>query len=193
MAAVLHFSSLAWPLLHIGDLRFIEPAESHHLFGAGFLFIGAVMALEGLSGRVWHRSRLRTVTFPAILVLLGWGLIFVSAVEPRARVVHFSMAFPMIAGGWAEARSRLEDFPRKYADVFIVAGIGAAGLETLLFHLTGPAPVVAVHVSLVVVAVAVAGLRLYQSARQQSLARSLLLSGAVMALGAATWVDAFFQ
>src|SRR3972149_4920751 len=120
MSAALDLANAFQPLLHIGELRMVQPAESHHVFGAGFLFIGSLMTVEGLSGRGWHRSRARTLMFPAVLILLGWGMIAVTAVEPQARLVHFSMGLPMIAGGWAEARSRLDGFPRPDADVLIV-------------------------------------------------------------------------
>ena len=87
-------------ILHVGNLKFLHPAESHHAFGAGFLLIGAMMTAEVLSGKVWHRSQIRTLMFPATLIMLGWGMMLVTTVEPRARLVHLSMGIPMVAGGW---------------------------------------------------------------------------------------------
>src|SRR4029450_4775686 len=143
-------------LLHIGgDLRFLRPAESHHLFGAGFLLIGALMTAESLSGRVWHTSRLRTLMFPAILIMLGWGMVGVTALEPNARAVHLSMGLPMIAGGWAEARSRLENFPHRYADTFIIAGLVMSSIDTVIFHLNGATPTIVSHAGLAVLALVV--------------------------------------
>lgn len=183
-------------LLHIGgNLRFLRPAESHHAFGAGFLFIGALMTVESLSGQVWHRSRMRTLIFPMILIFLGWGMLAVTAFEPRARVVHLSMGLPMIAGGWAEARSRLENFPHRYADAFIVAGLVMSSIDTVIFHLNG-APTSAVvlsHGGLAIIALIVAALRIYQSGAPQSLGRSLLVSAAVTAIALDLWIDALFQ
>ena len=185
----------SWVVLHIGNLKFLQPAESHHAFGAGFLLIGAMMTAETLSGRVWHRTQLRTLMFPATLVMLGWGMMFVTAVEPRARLVHLSMGIPMIAGGWAEARSRLDNYPRRYADMLIVSGLCIGALDTVFFHLDGPAtdPVIITHMAIAVVAVTLAGLRLYQSASPQSLNRGLLMSAGVVAASGALWIDALFQ
>ena len=193
MAAVFDLASLAWPLLHLGQFRVVQPAESHHLFGAGFLFIGSLMAVEAFAGGVWHRSRARTLLFPAILVFLGWGMIVVTFIEPNARLVHFSMGVPMIAGGWAEARSRLDGFPRKYADILIVSGLVLASLETMAFHLNGSMPIVVTHVGIITLALTIAGLRLYQTGNPASLARSLLISVAIVAIGLDLWVDGFFQ
>lgn len=184
-------------LLHLGDLdlRFLQPAESHHLFGAGFLFIGVLMLAESLSGKVWHRSQLRTLVFPGILVFLGWGMLVVTFVEPNARIVHFTMAIPMIAAGWAEARCRLDGFPRKYADAFIVPALVLAAIDTLLFHLQGPplSGSVLTHAGLAMLALLIAALRLYQSAQPQSLMRGSLLAVAVLAVGIDLWVDGLFQ
>ncbi|HLF77469.1 MAG TPA: hypothetical protein VJB57_08250 [Dehalococcoidia bacterium] len=190
------FADPSWVALHIGDnLRFIRPAESHHAFGAGFLLIGAMMSAETLTGRVWHRSQVRSLMFPATLVMLGWGMMIVTAVEPNARIVHLSMGVPMIAGGWAEARSRLDGFPRRYADLFIVPGLVLASLDTVFYHLNGPPtnPVLITHVCLAIVAVTIGGLRLYQSASPQSLTRGLMVSAGVLAVGCSLWIDAFFQ
>src|SRR3989304_46796 len=96
MSAALDLANSFQPLLHIRELRMVQPAESHHVFGAGFLFIGSLMTVEGLSGRVWHRSRARTLMFPAVLILLGWGMIAVTAIEPRARPLLISLALVAI-------------------------------------------------------------------------------------------------
>jgi hypothetical protein len=181
--------------LHIGDLRFLQPFESHHLFGAGFIFIGTLMIAESLAGKIWHASLMRTLVFPATLVFLGWGMIVVTFVEPNARLVHLAMGIPMIAAGWAEARCRLDNFPRRYADAFIVPALLLASLETLGFHLQGPplSASVLTHGGLAALAIVIAGLRLYQSGSPQSLLRGVLVAGAVIAVGLDLWVDGFFQ
>jgi hypothetical protein len=78
------------------------------------------MTGERLSGSVWFRSRLRTMIFPATLIMLGWGMLAVTIIEPNARPAHFAMGVPMVVGGWAEARNRMGQMPRSYADVFII-------------------------------------------------------------------------
>jgi hypothetical protein len=184
-------------LLHLPtpeDLYWIpRPAESHHVFGAGLLFVAALIAVEALAGGVWHRSAIRRMLFPAILVFLGWGMILVAFIEPAARLVHVTMGLPMIAGGWAEARYRLGEIDRRYADVLVVPALILAAIDTLGFHLGGPTPVVVSHLGLGIIVIAIAGLRLHQSAQPASLYRGLLISGALAMVALDLWVDAFFQ
>jgi hypothetical protein len=184
-------------LLHLptpDDIWWIpRPFESHHAFGAGILLVAALIATEALAGEVWHRNMLRRMMFPAILILLGWGLVLVAFIEPYARVVHVTMGLPMIAGGWAEARYRLGEMDRKYADALVVPSLCLAAFDTLAFHLAGPTTVVVSHIGLGLVVFLIAGLRLYQSARPQSLPRALFISAALVLLAGTLWLDAFFQ
>ena len=184
-------------LLHIPtpeELWWIpRPPESHHVFGAGLLLVAVLIAAEALAGNVWHRSMVRRMTFPAILIFLGWGLVLVAFIEPYARLVHLTMGLPMIVGGWAEARYRLGEIDRKYADAFLVPALGLAAFDTLAFHTTGELAVVISHVGIGLIVFLVAGLRLYQSARPQSVPRALLISAALVLLAGDLWLDAFFQ
>jgi hypothetical protein len=184
-------------LLHLPtpeDIYWIpRPAESHHVFGAGLLLVASLIAVEALSGSVWHRSMFRRMLFPAILVFLGWGMILVAFIEPNARLVHVTMGLPMIAGGWAEARYRLGEIDRRYADVLVVPALILAAVDTLGFHLSGPSAVVYSHLGLGLIVIVIAWLRLHQSAKPASLARALLISFALTALALDLWVDAFFQ
>ncbi|HEU0074471.1 MAG TPA: hypothetical protein VFS30_10700 [Dehalococcoidia bacterium] len=184
-------------LLHLPtpeDIWWIpRPPESHHVFGAGLLLVAALIAAEALAGEVWHRSMVRRMMFPGILIFLGWGLVLVAFIEPYARLVHVSMGLPMIVGGWAEARYRLGEIDRKFADALIVPALGLAAFDTLSFHTTGDLPVVISHIGVGLVVLLVAGLRLYQSAQPQSAMRSLLISGALTLLAGNLWLDAFFQ
>jgi hypothetical protein len=184
-------------LLHLPtpeDLWWIpRPAESHHVFGAGLLFVAALLAVEAFAGEVWHRSMFRRMLFPAILIFLGWGMVLVAFVEPAARLVHVTMGLPMIAGGWAEARYRLGEIDRRYADALVAPALVLAAVDTLGFHLTGPAPVVISHIGLGLIVLGLAGLRLYQSNQPKSLPRSLLISLALALIAVDLWVDAFFQ
>jgi hypothetical protein len=190
-------ASLQPVLLHLPtpeDLYWIpRPAESHHVFGAGLFLVALIIAVEALAGGVWHRSLLRRMLFPAILVFLGWGMVLVAFVEPAARLVHVTMGLPMIAGGWAEARYRLGEIDRRFADVLVVPALVLAALDTLVFHVTGPTPIVVSHVGLGILVLAVAGLRLHQSAQPRSVARALLISFALTTLALDLWVDALFQ
>jgi hypothetical protein len=170
-----------------------RPFESHHVFGAGLLFVAVLIAVEAVAGEVWHRDMLRRMMFPVILVFLGWGLVLVAFIEPQARVVHVTMGLPMIVGGWAEARYRLGEIDRKFADALIVPALGLAAFDTLAFHTTGTPPVVISHVGLGMLVFLVAGLRLYQSADPRSLPRALLISLALVLLAGDLWIDAFFQ
>lgn len=184
-------------LLHLPtpeDLPWIpRPAESHHAFGAGLIFIALLLVAESLAGKVWHRSMLRRMLFPGILVFLGWGMVLVAFIEPGARLVHVTMGLPMIAGGWAEGRYRLGEVDRRYADSLIVPSLVLAAIDTLGFHVSGEMPVVASHVGLGLIVLMLAGLRLYQSAQPASFHRSLLISLAIALVGLDLWLDAFFQ
>ena len=170
-----------------------RPFESHHVFGAGLLLVAALIATEALAGEVWHRDMKRRMLFPAILIVLGWGLVLVAFIEPYARLVHVTMGLPMIVGGWAEARYRLGEMDRKYADALIVPALMLAAFDTLAFHTTGAPAVVVSHVGLGVIVLLIAGLRLYQSARPQSMLRSLMISAALVLLAGDLWLDALFQ
>lgn len=184
-------------LLHLPtpeDLPWIpRPAESHHMFGAGLIFIALVLVAESLAGKVWHRSMFRRMLFPGILVFLGWGMVLVAFIEPNARLVHVTMGLPMIAGGWAEARYRLGELDRRYADALVVPSLVLGSIDTLGFHVSGDMPVVMSHVGLGLMVLVIAALRLYQSAQPASLQRSLLISLALAFVGLDLWLDAFFQ
>lgn len=184
-------------LLHLptpDDVWWIpRPPESHHVFGAGMFLVAALFAAEALAGGVWHRSMLRRMLFPSILVFLGWGMVLVAFVEPAARLVHVTMGIPMIAGGWAEARYRLGEIDRKYADVLVVPALILASIDTLGFHVSGPPEVVASHVGLGIIVLGIAWLRFNQSQKPASLYRALAISLALAVLAVDLWADAFFQ
>jgi hypothetical protein len=190
-------ATLAFPtILHIGaDHWFVPlPLESHHTFGTGFIVIGSLMAAEGLGGSVWHRSQLRRLILPAMLVFLGWGMIVVTFVEPQARLVHLAMGLPLIVGGWAEAHHRAGAMSRRYADAFVVPALLIAAFDTAAFHVSG-APLSGgfiTHLSLAITAVAIAGARLYQAQSPTSLPRALLLAAFVGLIGLELYLDAVF-
>jgi hypothetical protein len=152
------------------------------------------MIAERLSGSVWYRSRFRTMIFPATLIMLGWGMLAVTAIEPRARIAHFAMGVPMIVGGWAEARYRLGQMPRSYADAFIIPALFFAAVDTAGFHLTGSptSPGFLTHLSLAVTAVALAGLRYNESGDVMSLSRGMAMSFGVMLIAFELYMDALF-
>jgi hypothetical protein len=173
----------------------IKPAESHHVFGAGFLLIGALLAVEGLAGGVWHENKLRSMIFPAVLVTMGAGMLAVTIIEPGARIAHFAMGMPLALGGWAEARHRDGLMSRRYADVLIVLGLLFAAVETGLFHLGADQArgVFLSHVGLIVMALVIAALRLYQGRAPASLPRSLVMAGAIVVVGLILFTDSQFQ
>ena len=170
-----------------------RPAESHHAFGAGLIFVALLLVAESLAGKVWHRSMLRRMMFPSILMFLGVGMVLVAFIEPGARLVHVTMGLPMMAGGWAEARYRVGEMDRRYADALVVPALILASIDTLGFHVGGEMPVIMSHVGLGMMVLIIAGLRLYQSGQPASLQRGLLLSLAIVFVGLDLWLDAFFQ
>jgi hypothetical protein len=187
----------ALPLLHISVEHewMIKPAESHHVFGAGFLLVGALLAVEALAGGVWHESKLRSMIFPMVLVTMGAGMLAVTLIEPNARIAHFAMGMPLALGGWAEARHRDGVMTRGYADGLIIVGLIFAAIEIGMFHLGGDlaSGVFLSHVGLIVMAIATAGLRFYQGREPTSLPRALLIAGAITLVALILFTDSQFQ
>ena len=159
------------------------PAESHHLFGAAFLFIGVLLIVETLAGSVWHRNRLRTTIWPAAIMSLGAGMVAVTALEPDDRLIHFTIGMIMLAAGWLEYRHRMGEVPRRTADLLIVPALIASGLEISVFHFHGSFNNFgAVHVLLGVTTAVMALVRVYQSRLLTSPPRHALMGVMVIAL-----------
>ncbi len=181
MAAVAEgASSLPYHELH-GYIP--EPAESHHLFGAGFLFLGALLLAETLAGTVWHRNRLRTLIWPGAIIFLGGGMLAVVALDPEDRTIHFTIGLLMMAAGWFELRYRLREIPRRSADLLIVPALIAGGLEIGAFHFHGSLTNSGlVHVLMGITAGSMALVRVYQSRLLTSMPRHAMMGVVVMAL-----------
>ncbi len=160
-----------------------EPAESHHLFGAAFLFIGVLLIVETLAGSVWHRNRLRTTLWPAAIMSLGAGMVTVTALEPDDRLIHFTIGIIMLAAGWLEYRHRMGEVPRRTADLLIVPALIAGALEIGVFHFHGSfTNSGSVHVLLGVTTAVMAFVRVYQSRLLTSPPRHALMGVVVIAL-----------
>ncbi len=160
-----------------------EPAESHHLFGAAFLFIGVLLIAETLAGSVWHRNRLRTTLWPAAMMSLGAGMVAVTALEPDDRLIHFTIGLIMLAAGWFEYRHRMGEVPRRTADLLIVPALVAGALEIGVFHFHGSFNNSgSVHVLLGVTTAMMALVRVYQSRLLTSPPRHALMGVMMMAL-----------
>ncbi len=160
-----------------------EPAESHHLFGAAFLFIGVLLIVETLAGSVWHRNRLRTTLWPAAIMSLGAGMVVVTALEPNDRLIHFTIGLIMLAAGWVEYRHRMGEVSRRTADLLIVPALVAGALEIGVFHFHGSFNNSAsVHVLLGITAAVMAFVRVYQSRLITSMPRHAFMGVMVIAL-----------
>jgi len=160
-----------------------EPAESHHLFGAAFLFIGVLLIVETLAGSVWHRNRLRTTLWPAAIMSLGAGMVVVTALDPNDRLIHFTIGIIMLAAGWLEYRHRMGEVSRRTADLLIVPALIAGALEIGVFHFHGSFNNFgSVHVLLGVTAAMMALVRVYQSRLLTSPPRHAFMGVMVIAL-----------
>ncbi len=160
-----------------------EPAESHHLFGAAFLFIGVLLIVETLAGSVWHRNRLRTTLWPAAIMSLGAGMVVVTALEPNDRLIHFTIGIIMLAAGWFEYRHRMGEISRRTADLLIVPALIAGALEIGVFHFHGSfSNSASVHVLLGVTTAVMVFVRVYQSRLITSPPRHALMGVMVIAL-----------
>ena len=160
-----------------------EPAESHHLFGAAFLFIGVLLIVETLAGSVWHRNRLRTTLWPAAIMSLGAGMVAVTALEPNDRLIHFTIGMIMLAAGWLEYRHRMGEVPRRTADLLILPALAAGALEIGVFHFHGSLDNSGtVHVLMGVTAAVMVFVRVYQSRLLISAPRHALTGIVIIAL-----------
>ena len=160
-----------------------EPAESHHLFGAAFLFIGVLLIVETLAGSVWHRNRLRTTLWPAAIMTLGAGMVVVTALEPNDRLIHFTIGIIMLAAGWFEYRHRMGEVSRRTADLLILPALIAGALEIGVFHFHGSFNNSAsVHVLLGLTTALMVFVRVYQSRLITSPPRHALMGVMVIAL-----------
>lgn len=164
------------PFLHIGHYWFVPaPPESHHWFGAGFLFVGVLLVIECVAGGVWFRSRLRSAIWPACAMFMGEGLIVVAALDPSDRIIHFTIGLLVLVAGWRELRYRLGQISRVTADMLVVPALLGSGFEMGVIHGRGDDTVTAVgHVTLGLIAAMMAGARLYQGRAPTSFRRTVL-------------------
>ncbi|HEY5639392.1 MAG TPA: hypothetical protein VIW01_05020 [Dehalococcoidia bacterium] len=128
----------------VGALSFHElhgiiplPWENHRLFGAGFLFVAVLLFVEALAGGVWFRKGWRRDIWPAVLMVLGWGLLAVAVIDPGDRVIHSLMGLMLIVAGVAERRYRYGEMSLARANIFVAAALIAGGLEVGVFHSHG--------------------------------------------------------
>lgn len=186
-------SSLVSPLVEAGEaLSFHqlhgyipEPQESHRLFGAGFLFLGTLMLVETLAGRIWHRNAVRTQLFPGALMVLGQGMLIVTIIEPDDRLPHLVIGLVLVIAAVFERRHRLREIPRSTADWAIVPALVAGGLEIGVLHSHGAisSQSFIAHMTFGATAMAMAPIRLSQSRHLSSPFWSALFALTVVALG----------
>ncbi|MPZ49306.1 MAG: hypothetical protein GEU75_08405 [Dehalococcoidia bacterium] len=170
-------------LAHIGDYWFVPaPLESHHWFGAGFLFVGVLLVAESLAGGVWFRSRLRAAIWPAGAMFMGEGLIVVAALDPAGRVIHFSVGLLVLVAGWLELRYRLGLASRFSTDVVVVPALLGSGFEMGVIHAHGAMMAAASHVALGLTATGMAGVRVLQARNPSSFALYLSMGLLVITL-----------
>jgi hypothetical protein len=159
------------------------PQQSHQLFGAGFLFVGVLLIVEALAGHVWHRSRLRTLIWPATIMVLGAGMLAVVALDPKDKLIHFTIGLIMFAAGWVEYRHRQREMPRRTADLWIVPALIAGGMEIGVFHFHGSfTSSGTVHILMGLTAALMAPVRLYQTRLLTSMPRHAFMGVMVIVL-----------
>ena len=170
-------------LAHIGHYWFMpQPFESHHWFGAGFLFVGVLLVIECIAGGVWFRSKLRTAIWPVVAMSMGEGLIIVSFIDPNERLIHFTVGVLVLVAGWQELRFRLGQTTRFVADVMVVPALLASAFEMGVIHGKGDAFTAIGHGAMGFTAAMMAGARLYQAREPRSMARSMLTGVLVITL-----------
>jgi hypothetical protein len=120
--------------------------------------------------------------WPAAIILLAHGMLAVAVLDPKDRVIHLTVGMLLLAGGWADARFRLGEITRRSADALVVTALLAAAFEMGVIHAQGEPRVIFAHVLLGACGVALAAVRLYQSARPLSLPRAALSGLVVMVM-----------
>lgn len=170
-------------LLHLGHYwSILTPPESHRLFGAGFLFVGILLVVEVLAGKVWFRSRLRTLIWPLTAMACGEGLIIVAVLDPIDRTIHMTVGLLVLTAGWLELRFRLGQATRVTADLVVVPALLASGFEMGVVHARGTTFTTVGHMAMGLTAAMMAGARLYQGRLPGSFARSLSTGALVILL-----------
>lgn len=159
------------------------PPESHHLFGAGFLFVGVILLLEPLAGSVWYRNKLRASIWPGLAIFMGWGLLVVAMLDPKGRVIHASVGILVMAAGWMELRYRFGEVTRYSADFIVVPALLGAGFEMGVIHARGDMYTAVGHAIMGAIAAAMAATRVYQARDQFSFAKAEMMGGLVTSLG----------
>jgi hypothetical protein len=172
-------------LLHaIGGYWFVPaPPESHHLFGAGFLFVGVILLLEPLAGQIWYRNKIRASIWPGLAIFMGWGLLVVAMLDPKGRVIHASVGILVMAAGWMELRYRFGEVTRSAADFIVVPALLGAAFEMGVIHARGVMITAVGHAFLGVIAAAMAATRIYQSHDQESFLKAEMIGGLVTSMG----------
>lgn len=160
------------------------PDESHRLFGAGFLVLGALFVAETLAGKVWYRNPLRTEIWPAALTFLGWGLLVVTVVEPNDRLIHAGMGIVLVAAGLTERRYRQGKMSRSAADLLVVSALVLGALEVGVFHSHGgmTSRGFLTHSTYGLTGAGIAVARFYQAGDLGSTGRSVVVGALVIVL-----------
>ncbi len=141
------------------------PPPGHPFFGAGFLFIGSLLVVETLAGPIWRRDRLRTMLWPASLIVAGLGMFIVSDFTHGGKALHLTLAILLLLGGFFEARYRLGHIPRAMADAFAIPALIVGGIVIGPMHANGPllhSAAADTHLLVGVMAFVLAGIRLAQ-------------------------------
>lgn len=135
------------PDVGVGDIVPVWPAQGgvaeggtppgHPFFGAMFLFVGSLLVVELLAGNVWRRSALRRMIWPAVLALMGLGMVGVIYVQPTEKGLHFTLAILLLLGALFEGRYRLGQIPRSAADAFAIPALIVGGFVIGPMHSNG--------------------------------------------------------
>jgi len=158
----------------------------HAFFGAGFLFVGSLLVVETLAGPVWSRERLRTMAWPAALMLAGVGMLIVAHLQPNQKAVHLTLAILLLLGGLFEARYRVGDISRAAADAFAIPALIVAGIVVGPMHANAPlfqSAAADTHLLVGVMGFVLAGIRLTQIRWRPTAALDATFGVGVMALG----------
>lgn len=171
--------------LHAGHgSAILHPIESHHWFGAVFLFLGVLLVAEAMAGSVWFRSQLRAAVWPAGIIFLGEGLIIVAFLDPLDRVVHLTVGLLVVTAGWLELRHRFGAVSLASANLLVVPALLSSGFEMGVVHGRGTLEGAIGHMIMGATVALMAGVRIYRVRNPQSVRLNLTYGFLVVFLAA---------
>lgn len=145
--------------------------EVHWLSGAAFLFVGALLVVEALAGRVWYRGYAGRLIWPAAVIAVGIGSLISAYLGPTDKAAHALLGISLVVGGLFEGGYRVGRVQRGTGDVFVISALILGGFIIGPLHLQGSiigSVPTQIHLLLGLTGFAMAGIRIMQRSHPSS-------------------------